>query len=59
VIETVFGWPGIGKLMIDAILQRDFALLQAGVMVVAALIILINIVIDLLYAVIDPRVRVS
>ncbi|MDH4442466.1 MAG: ABC transporter permease [Rhizobium sp.] len=59
VIETVFGWPGIGKLMIDAILQRDFAVLQAGVLVVATLIIVINIIIDLLYAAIDPRVRVS
>lgn len=59
VIETVFGWPGIGKLMIDAILQRDFAVLQAGVLVVAAIIIAINIVIDLLYAAIDPRVRIG
>jgi len=57
VIETVFGWPGIGKLMIDAILQRDFAVLQAGILAVAAVIVLINIVIDLLYPLIDPRVR--
>lgn len=59
VIETVFGWPGIGKLMIDAIMQRDFAVLQAGVLVVAAVIILINVAVDLLYGLIDPRVRIS
>ncbi len=59
VIETVFGWPGIGKLMIDAILQRDFAVLQAGVLVVAAIIIAINIIIDVLYSMIDPRVRIN
>ena len=59
VVETVFGWPGIGKLMIDAILQRDFAVLQAGVLVVAAVIILINMAVDLLYVAIDPRVRLA
>jgi peptide/nickel transport system permease protein len=59
VVETVFGWPGIGKLMIDAILQRDFAVLQAGVLVVAAIIILINMAVDALYLAIDPRVRLG
>lgn len=59
VVETVFGWPGIGKLMIDAILQRDFAVLQAGVLVVAAVIILINMAADPLYLAIDPRVRLA
>ncbi|MCA3263796.1 MAG: ABC transporter permease [Telmatospirillum sp.] len=59
VIETVFGWPGIGKLMIDAILQRDFAVLQAGILAVAVVIFAINIAIDFAYAAIDPRVRID
>ncbi len=59
VIETVFGWPGIGRLMIDAIMQRDFAVLQAGVLVVATLVIAINVAIDLVYALVDPRVRIA
>jgi peptide/nickel transport system permease protein len=57
VVETIFGWPGIGKLMIDSILQRDFAVLQACVLLTAVAIFVLNIVIDLLYAVLDPRVR--
>ena len=57
VVETVFGWPGIGKLMIDSILQRDFLVLQACVLVTAAAIFILNIVIDTLYAALDPRIR--
>ena len=57
VIETIFGFPGVGKLIIDAIVQRDFAVVQAAVVVTAAVIFLLNIVIDLLYAILDPRIR--
>ncbi|MFB0835808.1 ABC transporter permease [Arthrobacter halodurans] len=57
VVETIFGWPGIGKLMIDSILQRDFAVLQACVLLTAIAIFALNIIIDLLYALLDPRVR--
>lgn len=57
VIETIFGWPGIGKLMIDAILRRDFALIQSTVLVTAVAIFILNIVIDLIYAALDPRIR--
>lgn len=56
IVETVFGWPGVGKLMIDAISQRDFAVLQAAVLATAAAIFLLNILLDLLYAVLDPRI---
>jgi peptide/nickel transport system permease protein len=59
VIETVFGWPGIGKLMIDAIIQRDFVLVQTAVLVTALAIFVINIVIDVMYAMLDPRIRLS
>lgn len=57
VVETIFGWPGIGKLMIDSILQRDFMVLQACVLVTATAIFLLNIAIDTLYAILDPRIR--
>jgi peptide/nickel transport system permease protein len=57
VVESIFGWPGIGKLMIDSILMRDFPVLQAAVLVTAVAIFILNIIIDLLYAVLDPRVR--
>ena len=57
IVETIFGWPGVGKLMIDAIIQRDFAIIQASIFVTASLIFVLNILIDLAYAVLDPRVR--
>jgi peptide/nickel transport system permease protein len=57
VVETIFGFPGIGKLMIDSILQRDFAVVLAAIMVTAAAIFLMNVIIDILYAVLDPRIR--
>ncbi|MGP4111587.1 ABC transporter permease [Streptomyces sp. 4N509B] len=57
VVETIFGWPGVGKLMIDSILQRDFAVLQAAVLITALTIFLLNILIDVCYALLDARVR--
>ncbi|MFI9582670.1 ABC transporter permease [Streptomyces sp. NPDC052236] len=57
VVETIFGWPGIGKLMIDSILQRDFAVLQAAVLITALTIFALNILIDMCYALLDARVR--
>ncbi len=57
IAETVFGFPGIGKLMIDSIMFRDFAVIQAAVMITALAIFVLNILIDLIYALLDPRVR--
>jgi peptide/nickel transport system permease protein len=57
VVETIFGWPGIGKLMIDSIIQRDFAVVQSTILVTAIAIFVLNIAIDLLYAALDPRIR--
>lgn len=57
VVETVFGWPGIGNLMISAIKQRDFAVLQACILVTAIAIFLMNIMIDFAYSRLDPRLR--
>jgi peptide/nickel transport system permease protein len=55
--ETVFGWPGIGRLLVDSIGARDFAVVQGIVLVYATLFILLNVVVDVLYVVIDPRIR--
>jgi peptide/nickel transport system permease protein len=55
--EVVFTWPGLGRLAYEAVLWRDFPLLQLTVLTWAALIILINFLIDLIYVVLDPRIR--
>ena len=57
VIETVFAWPGLGALVIDAILFRDYVVVQAVVLLFAAVFVIINIMVDVLYAYIDPRIR--
>ena len=57
VIEVIFGWPGIGKLTIDAIERRDFAVIQASVIFVALVVIVVNLLVDLIYAWLDPRIR--
>jgi len=59
ITETVFAWPGVGRLIILAIQQRDFPLVVGSVMVIAMLFVLLNLLVDLLYGVIDPRVRYS
>ena len=59
VVETLFGIPGIGHLSIDAISQRDYPMLQAVVLLAAAVFILVNLVVDLLYGALDPRLRVA
>jgi peptide/nickel transport system permease protein len=57
IVETVFGFPGVGKLMIDSILQRDFAVILAAIIVTAFAIFVMNILIDIAYAILDPRIR--
>jgi ABC-type dipeptide/oligopeptide/nickel transport system permease component len=57
IIETVFAWPGIGRMVVNAVLQRDFLVVQGCVLVIAAGFVLINLTVDLLYARVDPRVR--
>lgn len=58
VTETVFGLPGVGNLVVSAVLRRDYPVIQGALLVVAAIYVLINFSIDLLYAVVDPRVKV-
>ena len=57
VVESVFGFPGVGKLMIDSILLRDFAVVLAAIMVTSLAIFIMNLLIDLAYAMLDPRIR--
>lgn len=59
VIEAIFAWPGIGKLMYDAVLQRDFPLVMTGALVIACIVVTINLLVDLSYALLDPRIRLS
>jgi dipeptide transport system permease protein len=55
--ETIFSWPGIGKWLIDAIARRDYPVVQAGILVSALLFIAVNLVVDLLYGVVNPKLR--
>ena len=57
VTETVFAWPGVGRLVINAISQRDFPIIQGGVLMMAVIFTLVNLAVDLSYALVNPRIR--
>lgn len=57
VTETIFAWPGVGRLVVDAIYNRDFPVVQAAMLVVVALFVLVNLLVDLTYGFLDPRIR--
>ena len=57
--ETIFSWPGIGKWLVEAIHRRDYPVVQGGILLSASIIILVNLVVDILYGVINPRIRRS
>ena len=59
VTETVFAWPGVGRLIVDAVSQRDFPVVQTLVLIIAATVIAVNLAVDLLYGLLDPRISVS
>jgi len=59
VIETIFAWPGVGRVIYQAIESKDFTVLQAGITLVALIFVLVNLGVDLLYAVLDPRIRLA
>lgn len=56
-VETVFSWPGVGQLIYQAISQRDFPVIQAGVLMIALLFVCLNLLVDLVHGLIDPRIR--
>jgi len=57
IIETVFNWPGVGRLMVEALSGRDFPVIQAGTLFVSVVTVLLNLAVDMLFGVIDPRIR--
>src|SRR5690606_12817046 len=59
IVETVFGWPGIGRLLVDAINQRDYPLVQVAVLFITVTFVVINLLVDLSYGVLDPRIRIQ
>ncbi|MDQ6858780.1 MAG: ABC transporter permease [Chloroflexota bacterium] len=59
IVETIFAWPGIGKLAVDAIFQRDYTMLQGVVLFVGGVFVLVNLAVDLSYAFVDPRIRIA
>jgi peptide/nickel transport system permease protein len=59
IVGTVFAWPGIGTVMVQAVLNRDFAVIQAGVFIIGIAVVVLNVLVDATYALADPRVRVA
>ncbi|NTJ43723.1 ABC transporter permease [Agrobacterium larrymoorei] len=59
VVETVFAWPGVGRLLVTAVSSRDLAVVQALVLIMAVTMVMANLIVDLLYGLLDPRIRVS
>jgi peptide/nickel transport system permease protein len=59
VVEVVFAWPGLGRLVYNAVAARDYPLIQGAVLLIAVLFLLINLIVDALYAIADPRIRLS
>ncbi|MEX0404298.1 ABC transporter permease subunit [Aquibium sp. LZ166] len=55
--ETIFSWPGIGKWMVDSVFRRDYPVIQGGLLLIAAIIMLVNLMVDILYGLINPRIR--
>ncbi|MBC8716960.1 MULTISPECIES: ABC transporter permease subunit [Brucella/Ochrobactrum group] len=55
--ETIFSWPGIGKWMLDSISRRDYPVVQSGLLIIAFIIMVVNLIVDLLYGLINPRIR--
>ena len=59
IVETVFSWPGLGNLMVESIVSRDYPVIQSGVLLIAVFLISLNFLVDLVFGVIDPRIRYS
>ena len=58
-IETVFSLPGVGRLALDSMMQRDYPLVQGTILVISFLFVMVNLIVDLLYGLLDPRIRLS
>jgi len=56
-VETVFGWPGIGRLMYESIVKRDYPVLMGNFVITTVLVVVVNLIVDLIYVRVDPRVK--
>ena len=59
VTETVFSWPGVGRLVVQSVSQRDYPVIVAGMSIISLIFVLVNLIVDIIYAYLDPRVRLS
>ena len=59
VIETIFAWPGIGLTLYDAIMSRDYPMVQAGIMILSVAFVLVNLLVDITYRLLNPRIRLA
>ncbi len=59
ITETIFNWPGLGSLMIESFISRDYPVIQVGILMISTFLILLNLVVDLLFCVVDPRIKYS
>lgn len=57
IVESIFAWPGIGKLLVDSIFARDFSMIQGCVLLFAVLFVIVNLLVDISYVYLDPRIR--
>jgi len=57
--ETIFSWPGLGRYVVDSLMARDYAAVQSCILIFAVVMALINLVVDLVYVILDPRIRVQ
>jgi dipeptide transport system permease protein len=55
--ETIFSWPGVGKWLVDSIFRRDYPSVQGGLLLIATIVMVVNLIVDLLYGLINPRIR--
>jgi peptide/nickel transport system permease protein len=59
IVENVFAWPGLGSLVVDSVSNRDYAVVQAATFLIAGIVMLFNLVADLVYSQLDPRIRLE
>lgn len=57
VVETIFAWPGLGRLLVDSVFSRDYPMIEAGTILISTMLVLMNLVVDITYAYVDPRIR--
>ncbi len=55
--ETIFSWPGIGKWMVESIFRRDYPVVQGSLLLIATIVMIVNLVVDVLYSLVNPRIR--